>query len=68
MGSGRRVSGVFAGLRARCDHIMLIADSIGAFFSMSAMNAAAVDESLLISPVVDMEKLIGNMMRWSNVT
>ena len=35
---------------------------------MSAMNAAAVDESLLISPVVDMEKLIGSMMRWANVT
>ena len=58
----------FAGLRARCDRITLIANSIGAFFSMSALSAALVDEALLISPVVDMEKLIGNMMRWANVT
>lgn len=58
----------FAALRARCDRITLIANSIGAFFSMSALDAALVDEALLISPIEDMKKLIGNMMRWANVT
>lgn len=58
----------FAGLRSRCDRLTLIANSIGAFFSMSALDAPIADEAFFISPVVDMEKLIGNMMRWANVT
>ena len=59
---------LFAGLRSRCDRLVLIANSIGAFFSMSALDASLVDEAFFISPVVDMEKLIENMMRWANVT
>ena len=58
----------FARLRNRCDKLTLIANSIGAFFSMSALDAALADEAFFISPVVDMEKLIESMMRWANVT
>ena len=58
----------FAGLRSRCDRLTLIANSIGAFFSMSALDAPIADEAFFISPVVDMEKLIESMMRWANVT
>ena len=58
----------FAEQRKRCDRITLIANSIGAFFSMSALDEALVDSAFFISPVVDMENLIGNMMRWANVT
>lgn len=58
----------FAGLRNRCDRLTLIANSIGAFFCMSALDAALADEAYFISPVADMEKLIENMMRWANVT
>ena len=58
----------FARLRNRCDRLTLIANSIGAFFSMSALDAALADEAFFISPVVDMEKLIESMMRWANVT
>ena len=58
----------FAALRRRCDSLTLIANSIGAFFSLSALNEAMVDRACFISPVVDMEKLIGNMMTWANVT
>jgi len=46
----------------------LIANSIGAFFSMSALSARQVDCALFISPVVNMEKLISDMMAWANVT
>ena len=58
----------FAGLRQRRGSLTLIANSIGAFFSLSALDETLVDSAFLISPVVDMEKLIGNMMRWANVT
>ena len=46
----------------------MVANSIGAFFSLSSLDETLVDEAYFISPVVDMEKLIGNMMQWANVT
>ena len=52
----------------RCDRLTLVANSIGAFFSMSALDESLVDEVYFISPVVDMERLIGNMMLWAGVT
>ena len=58
----------FAQQRQRCDRLILIAGSIGAFFSMSALDETLVDRAYFISPVVDMENLIGNMMQWANVT
>ena len=58
----------FTQQRKRCDHLTLIANSIGAFFSLSSLNETLVDSAWLISPVVDMEKLIGDMMMWANVT
>lgn len=57
----------FAELRRRCDRLTLIANSIGVFFSLSSLGGL-VDDTYLISPVVDMEKLIGDMMTWANVT
>lgn len=58
----------FAQQRLRCDRLTLIANSIGAFFSMSALDETMVDRAYFISPVVDMENLIGSMMQWANVT
>ena len=58
----------FEPLRADGHSLTLIANSIGAFFSMSALSARQVDRALFISPVVDMEKLISDMMAWANVT
>lgn len=58
----------FAAQRKRCDRLTLVANSIGAFFSIAALDESLIDRAYLISPVVDMEKLIGDMMRWSNVT
>lgn len=58
----------FVQQRERCDHLTLVANSIGAFFSLSSLDETLVDSAWLISPVVDMEKLIGNMMTWANVT
>ena len=54
--------------RANCDSLTLIANSIGAFFSMTSLSARHVDRALFISPVVDMERLIEGMMARANVT
>ena len=58
----------FAVQRSRCEHLTLVANSIGAFFALSSLDETLVDRAYLISPVVDMENLICNMMQWSNVT
>lgn len=68
MGGQRRISPVFAAQRARCGRLTLIANSIGAYFSLLSLDETLVDAAYLISPVVDMEKLIGRMMTWANVT
>ena len=58
----------FAAQRARSGRLTLIANSIGAYFSLLSLDETLVDAAYLISPVVDMEKLIGRMMTWANVT
>ncbi len=50
------------------DSITLIANSIGAFFSMSTLSEKQIDKALFISPIVNMEKLIQDMMIWANIT
>ncbi len=50
------------------DSVILIANSIGAFFSMSSLAEKRISQAMFISPIVNMEKLITDMMMWSNVT
>ena len=50
------------------DSVILVANSIGAFFSMHALAEKKISKALFISPISNMEKLIANMMIWSNVT
>lgn len=50
------------------DSVILIANSIGAFLSMHALSNKKIDKALFISPIVDMERLIADMMLWANVT
>ena len=53
---------------SRHSSISIIANSIGAYFAMCALGDKAIKRAFLISPIVDMEKLITDMMRWANVT
>lgn len=48
--------------------VILIANSIGAFFSMNAKVETAIKKAYFISPIVNMEKLITDMMMWANVS
>ena len=50
------------------DSVILIANSIGAFLSMSALAEKNISQAMFISPIVNMEKLITDMMMWSDVT
>ena len=55
-------------LKATHGSIILIANSIGSFFSMNAGIDKLINKAYFISPIVDMEKLIVDMMLWANVT
>lgn len=50
------------------DEVVLVANSIGAYLAMNALAAKKISKALLISPVVDMAKLISDMMMWANVS
>lgn len=50
------------------DSVILIANSIGAYLSMNALAEKNISQAFLISPVADMEKLITDMMKRSNIT
>lgn len=58
----------FTGRRKYSDSLTLVANSVGAFFSMSSLDETLIEKAYFISPVVDMEKLIGNMMLWAGVS
>ncbi|MEL7658939.1 MAG: alpha/beta hydrolase, partial [Bacillota bacterium] len=55
-------------VRDRWNHISVRANSIGAYFSMLSFAEELIDRYLFVSPILDMEQLIGNMMKWSGVT
>lgn len=48
--------------------VTLIANSIGAFFAMSALSERPIEKAYFVSPVVNMERLIEDMMTWANVS
>ena len=66
--TGKEIHAAVEKLKAEYDHIIVIANSIGAFFSMNAGIDTLIEKAYFISPIVDMEKLITNMMAWANVT
>lgn len=50
------------------DSVILIANSIGAYFAMLSLAEKNISQALFISPIVDMEKLIMDTMKWLNIT
>ena len=47
---------------------ILIANSIGAYFSLISLADKKIEKAMLISPIVDMERLIIDIMTWANVS
>ena len=66
--AGKEIHETITGLKANYDRIILIANSIGAHFSMNADIERYVAHAYFISPIVDMEKLITYMMARAGVT
>ncbi len=66
--TGKEIREAVTKLNDEYDSITLIANSIGAFFSMNAGINTMIRCAYFISPVVDMEQLILNMMSWAGVT
>ena len=66
--AGKEIHETITGLKANYDRIILIANSIVAHFSMNADIERYVAHAYFISPIVDMEKLITDMMGLANVT
>lgn len=48
--------------------VNIVANSIGAFFAMNAFIDKKIEKAYLISPIVNMENLIINMMKRENIT
>ena len=59
---------LFDALTRGYSSVILIANSIGACLSMHGLQGKPVEKAYFISPIVDMEKLITDMMGWANVT
>lgn len=66
--TGKEIHAAIAKLKTEYRSVILIANSVGAFFSMNADIDGMIEKAYFISPIVDMERLIINMMAGSNVT
>ena len=58
----------FDTVAAGYDEVALVANSIGAFFSMNALTDRPIKQAYFISPMVNLEKLICDMMMWAGVS
>ena len=58
----------FNSIISKYNKIYLIANSIGAYFSLISLSDMPIEKAMLISPVVDMERIILNMMKCENIT
>ena len=66
--AGKEIRAAAEELKASYGSVVLIANSIGAFFSMDAGIDGMLREAFFISPIVDMERLIRGMMLRADVT
>ncbi|MBR6393613.1 MAG: alpha/beta hydrolase [Ruminococcus sp.] len=54
--------------RTEHDDISIVANSIGAFFAMNALSDRKIEKAYFISPIVDMEKLIIEMINQEHIS
>ena len=62
------IQAVYARMQPVWPHIRLYGVSIGAWLAMQALRAEKPEKALFVSPVVDMEKLILDLMQQAGVT
>jgi pimeloyl-ACP methyl ester carboxylesterase len=66
--TGKEIHAEIEELKSKYENVFVIANSIGAFFSMNAGIDNMIQKAYFVSPIVNMEKLITDMMKWANVT
>ena len=66
--AGPEIREAAAALSERHGAVTLIANSIGAYFSLCAGIDGMIRRAYFISPIVDMERLICDMMGWAGVS
>ncbi len=66
--TGKEIEKASRGLKSDFDRVLLIANSIGAYYSMHADLSGIIDRALFVSPIVDMETLISGMMVHAGVS
>ena len=66
--AGAEINEAIVSLKTSYDRVILIANSIGAFFCMDAGVNELIWKAYFISPIVDLEKLILDMMAHADIT
>lgn len=61
-------AGFFDKLSKQYKTVILIANSIGAYFAMNSLSDKRIEKAFFISPIVDMKKLIEDMMLYENIS
>lgn len=64
----KELSDVIAFARTKFSQVSLFACSMGAYFSLLAYRDEALAQTLLLSPVVDMRRIIENLMLYAQVS
>ena len=64
----KEFSNFIENIYAKYKKISIIANSIGAYFTMLSLINKNIEKAFFISPIVDMEKLITDMMVSENIT
>ena len=59
---------VYSFIKNKYNNVSLYACSIGAYFSLLAYRDIKFEKCLFLSPILDMKRLIQNMMKWSNIS
>lgn len=55
-------------LKENWNRVYIIGNSIGCWFSLLAFQDESIEKGLFIAPILNMEQLIKNMMKWASVT
>lgn len=58
----------FEKLHMKHESVSILGNSLGAYFAMLALQSCSVKKAFFISPILNMEKLILDMMAWAHVT
>ncbi len=56
------------GIKAGCDRLLLVANSLGAYYTMNASVGDLIEKAFFISPIVNLERLILDIMAASGVS